>query len=129
LLLALIGYRLSGSFRNRRRRNRLASAETAGIEFDGSGNVHASATYATLSDIEQYSGERFSGKQAEFMEITRLIANGPATANEIRFLMQKGFEPVVRPDGLVYVPSAENDQLFMDGEIPLVEEDLSVLDE
>ena len=129
LLLALIAYQLSGSFRIRRHRNRVASAEAAGIELDASGNVHACNTYATLSEIEKYSGERFSGKQADFMELTRLIANGPATPNEIRFLLQKEFEPVVRPDGLVYVPSTENDHLFMEGEIPLDEEDLSVLDE
>ena len=73
LLLALIAYQLSGSFRIRRHRNRVASAEAAGIELDASGNVHACNTYATLSEIEKYSGERFSGKQADFMELTRLI--------------------------------------------------------
>ena len=34
------------------------------------------------------------------------------------------FRPVVRPDGLVYVPCIENEHLYMDGELELIEADL-----
>ncbi len=129
MLLALVAYQLSGQFRVRRRQNTLTNAKGAGIRFDATGNVLASATYACLSEQEDRTGKRLSGKQAEFMELTRLIGSGPETPDEIRFLLRKGFEPIVRPDGLVYVPCGENDHMFMEGEIPLVEEDLAILEE
>jgi hypothetical protein len=129
MVLALVAYQLRGQFRVRRRENTLANAKAAGIEFDAAGNVLASATYASLSENEDLSGKRLSGKQAEFMELTRLIASGPEKPDEIRFLLHKGFEPIVRPDGLVYVPCVENEHMFMEGEIPLVEEDLAILEE
>jgi hypothetical protein len=70
------------------------------------------------------SGEKLSGKQADFKELLRMIIEGPASVEEIRYLIHKGFEPVVRPDGKVYVPCEENTHLYRDGELPLIEEDL-----
>ena len=73
---------------------------------------------------EEIAGEELTGKQAEFKELLRMITEGPKSVEEIRFLIHEGYEPVVRPDGKVYVPCEENAHLYMDGELALDEEDL-----
>lgn len=129
VLLALLAYQVRGQARSRKHRKMIANAKSAGAAIDDSGVINANASYATMLAMQEISGELLSGKQAEFMELTRLISAGPESTDEIRFLLHKGFEPVVRPDGLVYVPCVENEHLFMDGEIPLVEDDLTILEE
>jgi len=129
VVLALLGYQVRGQLRIRRRRKLVANARSAGAVVDDSGVVNARASYATMLAMQEISGETLTGKPADFMELTRLISAGPDSPDEIRFLLHKGFEPVVRPDGLVYVPCVENEHLFMDGEIPLTEGDLAILEE
>lgn len=126
-VLAIFGCRCRNRSRISKKRRALADATAAGAAFDDAGNINASASYATILAQEEISGEKLTGKQAEFKELTRLIAEGPQRIDEIRFLLDRGFEPVVRPDGLVYVPCPENDHLYMVGEIPLAEEDLDSL--
>ena len=58
------------------------------------------------------------------MELMRLVSEGPKTIAEIRFLFEEGMEPVIRPDGIVYIPAIENEHMYMEGELDLLEEDL-----
>ena len=67
---------------------------------------------------------KLTGKQAEFRDLLRMVMEGPASIDEIRYLIRAGYEPMVRPDGKVYVPCEENEHLYMDGELPLAEADL-----
>ena len=129
VLLAIVAYQARYRFMTRRRRRVMEQANAAGAEFDADGNINARASYSRLREEEKKSGQQFTGKQAQFMELTRLVAEGPKTPDEIRLLLNAGFEPMVRPDGLVYVPCVENEHLSMDGEIPLAEEDLTILEE
>ena len=111
--------------RQRKKRQRLpAGATAAGVALDERGNINATVSYANLVTRDAISGEKLSGKQADFKELLRMIIEGPASVEEIRYLIHKGFEPVVRPDGKVYVPCEENTHLYRDGELPLIEEDL-----
>ena len=129
LLLALVAYQVKNRVSAARQQDVLGRATSVGAVFDAEGNINARASYARMLAEEQESGVPFIGKQAVFMELTRLIAEGPKTPHEIRFLLNAGYETIVRPDGLVYVPCVENEHLEMDGEIPLVEADLAVLEE
>lgn len=110
--------------RMRRQQRVLASARQAGLAIDENGNIHASATYAAMACNEEESGDVRPGKKSQFMELMRICSEGPSSIDEIRFLFDEGIDPVVRPDGLVYVPCLENQHLYMEGEIELQEEDL-----
>lgn len=129
VLLALLAYQVRHRFLSTRRKEQMLRASAVGASFDNEGNINAAASYARMRAEELETGEKFTGKQAAFMELTRLISEGPRTPQEIRFLLNAGFEAIVRPDGLVYVPCVENEHLEMEGEISLAEEDLAVLEE
>lgn len=126
-VLAIFGFQCPKGWKFSRKRRALANATAAGASFGDDGHVDAAASYARMLAQEEISGVQLAGKQAEFMELTRLISEGPQTIGEIRFLLERGFEPVVRPDGHVYVPCPENRHLYMDGEIPVMEEDLDTV--
>ena len=102
----------------------LTNARESGVEMDTEGNIDAESTFASLSRKEALTGERFTGKKARFMMLMRIVAEGPKSPDEIRFLFEEGIEPVVRPDGLIYVPCIENEHLAVDGDLTFKEEDL-----
>ena len=107
------------------RRQRITTRATeSGVLLDDKGNIRVSGSLAKMLAREEITGQTLTGKEAEFKELLRMVAEGPETIEEIRFLIRKGFEPVVRPDGKVYVPCEENEHLHMAGELPLAEEDL-----
>jgi hypothetical protein len=120
-------------WRQRTRRNNpaksLQGAVAAGMAIDEDGNIHAGLTYAAMLARQDISGVRFDGAAAEFFQLVRLISQGPSSLDEIRILIEKGFQPIVRPDGLVYVPCVENEHLSVPGEIALELEDLELLEE
>lgn len=130
VILAVIGLGLAIKALLRTRNDRakrekaLNCALESGIALDDDGNIHAGLTYASMRAREEISGVRLSGREAEFLKLIQLISEGPQSADEIRFLLDRGYEPVVRPDGLVYVPCAENEHLSIPGEIPLEVGDL-----
>jgi hypothetical protein len=99
------------------------------VAIDENGNVNAGLTYAAMLARESISGVKFNGAAAEFLQLLRLISQGPTSLDEIRLLIEKGYQPIVRPDGLVYVPCVENEHLSVPGEIALELEDLEVLEE
>jgi hypothetical protein len=111
------------------RRKALERASAAGMAVDEDGNINAGLTYAAMLARQDISGVRFDGAAAEFFQLVRLISQGPSSVEEIRFLIENGYQPIVRPDGLVYVPCIENEHLSVPGEIPLVREDLAVIEE
>jgi len=106
--LAFFALRLRAYFRSNRTAKVLAEAGTLGVAMDDEQNI----------------GQGFTGKKARFKELMRVVADGPTTVEEIRFLFAEGIEPIVRPDGSVYVPCLENQHLSVDGELPLLEEDI-----
>ena len=110
------------------RHKALKAAADAGLAVDDDGNINAGLSYAAMLARENISGVRLDGAAAEFMQLLRLISEGPGSVDEIRFLIENGFQPVVRPDGLVYVPCVENEHLSVPGEISLEPEDLAVLE-
>lgn len=106
----------------------MASAIEAGLALDDDGNVLPGLTYASMRAREEISGVPFTGREATFLKLIELISEGPKSAEEIRFLLDNGFEPIVRPDGLVYVPCAENEHLSVPGEIPIEHEDIDSIE-
>lgn len=120
-VLALCAY---FQLRARRRQRVMEAAISAGLAIDKDGNINAGATYGAMVQHELESGVPLDGKKSHFMELMRICAQGPTTIDDIRFLFAEGIEPVVRPDGLVYVPCIENEHLYMEGEVELQEEDL-----
>lgn len=108
----------------RRRRRSLNRALQSGLVIDDHGNIDTATTYATMARHESEQGSGFNRKQSRFMKLMQICAEGPTSIEEIRFLFDEGIEPVVRPDGVVYVPCIENEHLHMEGEIELLEEDL-----
>ena len=120
-------------WRQRARRNSpsksLDRAVAAGMAIDEDGNINAGLTYAAMLARQEISGVQFGGAAAEFFQLVRLISQGPSSLDEIRFLIEKGYQPIVRPDGLIYVPCVENEYLSVPGEIALELEDLEVLEE
>jgi len=110
--------------RARRRQRVLAVAKDRGLVVDNNGHVEACATLAAMSAHDRSGGVDYTGKQRRFLELMRICAEGPKSVEEIRFLFVEGINPVVRPDGLVYVPCIENEHLYMEGELELLEEDL-----
>jgi hypothetical protein len=102
----------------------LANARKSGVAFNADGHIDAKSTVANMTDRDEETGEFFSGKQARFMELMRVVAEGPKSPDEIRFLIAEGIDPIVRPDGLVYVPCIENEHLSVEGELELTEQDL-----
>lgn len=111
------------------RRKTLERAAAAGMAIDDDGNINAGLTYAAMRARENISGVKFNGAAGEFFQLLRLISQGPSSVDEIRFLIENGYQPIVRPDGLVYVPCIENEHLSVPGEIPLVPEDLAVFED
>ena len=107
-----------------RAKKALQRAQQAGVSVDDQGNIDAATSFAGMMLSEEESGKPFTGKQARFMELMRVVSEGPKSPDEIRFLFANGIDPVVRPDGLVYVPCIENEHLYMDGELELIEADL-----
>lgn len=103
----------------------LANALESGVEISADGHINAQQSFASMSQLEQNTGERFAGKKARFMELMRVVNEGPKSPEEIRFLFEEGIEPLVRPDGLVYVPCIENEHLSVEGELELTEQDLA----
>jgi len=77
-----------------------------------------------MSGDDRPRGAAYTVKQRRFLELMRICAEGPKTVEDIRFLFTEGIVPVVRPDGVVYVPCIENEHLYMEGELELAEEDL-----
>jgi len=124
LLIGLVVFQMRHRHANKTQQRVLAEATAAGVALDESGNISASTTLANLLAREEISGEKLTGKQAVFRDLLRLITEGPASIEEIRYLIRAGYEPLVRPDGKVYVPCAENEHLYMAGELPLAEADL-----
>jgi len=124
LLAALAALRIGSAVRRRFERKALERAKVAGVSIDDEGNIDAESSFAGMMLNEEASGKPFTGKQAGFMELMRVVSEGPRNADEIRFLFEEGIGAVVRPDGVVYVPCIENEHLYMDGEIDLTEEDL-----
>jgi len=122
--LAFFALRLRTYFKSNRTAKVLAEAGTLGVAMDDEQNSDAKTTYAAMSRHEEESGQGFTGKKARFKELMRVVADGPTTVEEIRFLFAEGIEPIVRPDGSVYVPCLENQHLSVDGELPLLEEDI-----
>ena len=102
----------------------LENARDSGLAIDTEGNIDAAESFATMAEQEINCGEEFTGKKARFMHLMRVVSEGPKTPDEIRFLFAEGIEPLVRPDGLVYVPCIENEHLSVEGELELKEEDL-----
>jgi hypothetical protein len=127
-----LGLAITGFIRKRNdraeREKSLHSALDTGLALDDDGNVHAGLTYASMRAREEITGIRFSGREAEFLKLIQLISEGPQSADEIRFLLERGYEAVVRPDGHVYVPCVENEHLSTPGEICLELEDLQALE-
>ena len=124
--LAYFVFRLMNHHTMSRTTQSLTNARDSGVAMDESGNIDAGTSYASMSQKEETAGERFTGSKARFMELMRVVSEGPKTPDEIRFILSEGIEPVVRPDGLVYVPCIENEHLSVDGELGLKEEDLDV---
>ena len=122
--LAYFVFRLMNHHTMGRTTRSLANARDAGVAIDESGNIDALTSFASMSQKEEMAGDRFTGNKARFMELMRVVSEGPKSPEEIRFLLDEGIEPVVRPDGLVYVPCIENEHLSVDGELGLKEEDL-----
>jgi hypothetical protein len=102
----------------------LATARQSGVAMDADGNIDAELTFISMSQREENSGEQFAGKKARFLELMRVVSEGPKSPEEIRFLFDEGIEPIVRPDGLIYVPCIENEHLSVEGELELTEDDL-----
>ena len=126
-VLAVAAVHLRIRIRDARARRVLAQAIDAGIAMDDERNIDVKKTYAGMLQQQEETEQRFEGKQAHFMELMRIIAEGPERVDEIRFLFAMGLEPMVRPDGLVYVPTFENEHLSVDGEVELREVDLDQL--
>lgn len=124
--LAFVVYRQKQKIRYR---GILERAKAAGMAIDEDGNINAGLTYAAMQAREGISGIRFNGAAGDFLQLVRLISEGPGSVDEIRFLIAQGFQPVVRPDGVVYVPCDENEHLSVPGEITLMPEDLAVLED
>lgn len=122
--LAFFAFRLRRHYITVRAARSLANARESGVTLDDDGNIDAELTYASMSQREEHAGERFTGKKADFMKLMRVVSEGPSTPEEIRFLFAEGIDPIVRPDGLVYVPCIENEHLSVEGELELKEEDL-----
>jgi hypothetical protein len=130
LLLFVVAHFFWRAHRQRvARRRAMAAAVAAGLAIDDDGLINAGLTHAAMLAHEGISGLRFSGQQAELLETIRMVIEGPTSLDEIRVLLDRGIQPIVRPDGRVYVPSPENEHLSMPGEVPLELEDLTVLDE
>ena len=127
LFLVLLAFQVRSILRRRKLKKALQTAKQAGVSIDDAGNIDAETSFAGMMLCEESSGKKFTGTQAHFMELVRIVSEGPKTADEIRFLFAEGIDPVVRPDGQVYVPCIENEHLYMDGEIELVEEDLDAI--
>ena len=124
--LFFFALRLRSHFKSVRHGKAFASVRGAGVSMDEQQNIDAQMTLAGMQQHEETSGRCFTGKQARFMELMRIVSDGPNTPDEIRFLFDEGIEPVVRPDGMVYVPCIENEHLSVEGEIELLEEDLDL---
>jgi hypothetical protein len=122
--LSLAAVQIRHRYRHRRKARSLAHARVSGVVFDTDNHVDAETSYASMLQKEQQSGQRYTGKKARFMELMRVVAEGPKTIDEIEFLFEEDIQPVVRPDGVVYVPCIENEHLASDGEIELKREDL-----
>ena len=103
----------------------LATARESGVAMDEKGNIDAELTYISMSQREENAGEQLNGKKARFLRLMRVVSEGPKSPEEIRFLFEEGIDPVVRPDGLIYVPCIENEHLSVEGELELTEEDLA----
>jgi hypothetical protein len=102
----------------------LENARDSGLTIDAEGNIDAEKSFTGMVEQEMNCGAEFTGKKARFMHLMRVVSEGPKTPDEIRFLFAEGIEPLVRPDGLIYVPCIENEHLSVDGELELKEEDL-----
>jgi len=122
--LAFFALRLRAHYNSMRYRKTLEGACNEGVWTDENRNIDAGMTLAGMLQHEEDCGERFTGKKACFMKLMRVAAEGPKDPDEIRFLFAAGIDPVVRPDGVVYVPCIENEHLSVEGEIDLLEEDL-----
>ena len=122
--LAYFVFRLMNHNTMARTSQSLGNARDAGVAIDESGNIDVQLTFANMSQQEESANEKFTGDKARFMELMRVVSDGPKTPEEIRFILSEGIEPVVRPDGLVYVPCIENEHLSVEGELGLTEEDL-----
>lgn len=129
LLCAAVAFLLRTRSQRNGRRRALQSAAAAGMAVDEDGHINAGLSYAAMLARENILGVRLGGAAGDFMHLLRLISEGPGSVEEIRYLIDNGFKPVVRPDGLVYVPCIENEHLSMPGEITLEAEDLAVLEE
>ena len=121
---AFFVFRLQGHYKIARAARSLGNARESGLAIDAAGNIDAEQTFASMSQKEESAGKHFTGKKVRFMELMRVVSEGPKTPEEIRFLFAEGIEPTVRPDGLVYVPCIENEHLSVEGELELKEEDL-----
>ena len=113
-------------WRKRQQAKTLKRATDNGVAIDDDGNIDAELSYAGMLVEEEQQGRRFTGKQARFMELMRLVAEGPQTLEEVQFLFDEGIDLVVRPDGQVYVPCIENQHLSVDGEIELTRDDVQL---
>jgi hypothetical protein len=122
--LAFFAFRLKNHYQDARAARILGNARESGVTVDANGAIDAGKSFASMSQKQAQVGEPFTGNKARFMELMRVVSEGPQTPEEIRFLIAEGIEPMVRPDGLVYVPCIENEHLSVEGELELKEEDL-----
>lgn len=133
VILITIGLGLAAASYLRKKRSTakrarsLDSARAAGIALDDDGNINAGLTCAAMLAREEITGISYSGREREFLKLIQLISEGPQSSEDIRFLLENGYQPVVRPDGLVYVPCIENEHLSAPGEIELELEDLDAI--
>ena len=102
----------------------MRAAQESGLALDEAGNVDAEVTLARMLQTQQETGEQFTGKRGRFLELMRIVSEGPKSLEEMYFVFDEGLDMIVRPDGVVYVPCIENEHLSIDGEIDLIEKDI-----
>jgi hypothetical protein len=122
--LAFVVFLLRRRYQSYQDAKSLESARQDGVELDSAGNIDAESTFVSMCQREVDTGIEYVGKKARFMELMRVVSEGPKSPEEIRFLFEEGIEPIVRPDGLIYVPCIENEHLSVEGELELTEQDL-----
>lgn len=122
--LAFVAFLLRRRYLSTQNAKTLINARKGGVEVDAEGNIDAERTFVSMCQREVDTGIEYTGKKARYMELMRVVSEGPKSPQEIRFLFEEGIEPIVRPDGLIYVPCIENEHLSVDGELELKEQDL-----
>jgi len=122
--IAFIAFLLRRRYQSYQNSKALVNARDGGVEVDAAGHIDAERTFVSMCQHEVDTGVEYTGKKARFMKLMRVVYEGPKSPEEIRFLFEEGIDPIVRPDGLIYVPCIENEHLSVEGELELKEQDL-----